>query len=197
MPVHSSCVALDFILLPESVVRDHCIRYNQNLNGRLVLGTEDRLPHCSLFMLAAERAALPAIRDAVKPLFQQAAGLQLTSQKVRVFNRKKRPSLIHLGIQKSESLVRLQIAAADLLTLFALQECPDSAFVMDPGEHVSESSRSWVLRFGEDSSANRYEPHITLGYGEAVENFIFPETFCVKPALFQLGIHCSCRRRLF
>jgi len=192
----SGPLALDVVLLPPPEIRQLCIEYSSRLNGRLLLGEKDRVPHCSLFMLCAASEAAVAIRALLTSFVVRMGRVECFIECIQAFRRKGCDPLVHLLIVKSPSILELQLEIARLLEPYVLDLCPDSAFVLDAGEALSESSHSWVLNFGECSSGDRYEPHITLGYGEPGGEYAFPGSFQAELALYRLGNHCSCRRRL-
>ena len=140
--------ALDLVLLPPPEFREICIRQNRLLDGILVLGGEDRVPHVSLFMGCVPESSLKSILSGMSTLPVPVQGVLCRVSGVRCYEREGRAPLVHLGLERSRALLDLQDAAQRLLSPYAEGRCPDSAFILDPGESLSASSRSWVLRFG-------------------------------------------------
>lgn len=99
-------------------------------------------------------------------------------------------------IERTRELLALHREALALLTAHRLpRRARREMLAVRTGERVSASTLRWIDRFAVDAAGPRYRPHITLGYGEPETTA--PFTFRGnRLALYQLGNHCTCARRL-
>lgn len=188
-------LAVNLVLLPEPGVRQWCLDCNRQLTGGLLLGERDRIPHISLRMAVVAETVLAGLAPAVAVLSRRAAGLMLPVGGMALIRRTGRPSLVLLRLERTPLLMGLFAAAAALLGPHARTVFPDGAFLLDPGEVLSPSTRTWAAAF---PGREEYEPHITLGCGDAVPELLFPRQIGIAAAaLCRLGTHGSCRKPLF
>jgi len=99
-----------------------------------------------------------------------------------------------LQIEKTETL---QLLHEEVMKLPARYFSYDvRAEMLLSTTEISESTLDWIKNYPEQSSFEKFFPHITIGYGE-IDNFSFPIKFSVlKLALCHLGNHCTCRQIL-
>jgi hypothetical protein len=68
-------------------------------------------------------------------------------------------------IEPTPQVLDLQARLLAAVTAFVGSDGTDAAFVRDPGEKISQSTRDWVERFVPDQiGAGKYIAHITVGF---------------------------------
>ena len=189
--------AVDVVLLPCEAMTNMAIAANAELAARfgkrIVLSTEDCLPHISLAMGCIEDGdvgqmgkVLRQIADKYAPRHLKIIGVQRTTnfsgEMVSVFT-----------VEKSERLERLhEKVMAELERFFGYDVTVD----MIAGGRADNSTIGWIKNYPANSSYANFSPHITIGYGR-FKGGSFPIEFGVSQlALCHLGNHCTCRRIL-
>jgi hypothetical protein len=193
-----SRIAVDVVLLPDEAMTNLAIRINRQLTGgrraAIVLNRHDCLPHISLAMgsMGAEDVARAeatlrglAAHAAVKTL--RVVGLASAGGDCAAMT-----SLLKVettdGLQGFHSRVMTEMAPLLSREVTAEMVCD---------EQVATSTLAWIARYREDASFERYDPHITIGFGRVETETAFPVTFQVtRLALCHLGNHCTCRKVL-
>lgn len=101
-----------------------------------------------------------------------------------------------LRLAAVEPLVRLHLRLLDALEDLDAGPGGAAAFLSDGGEPPRAADVAWVARFRADAAGSRFDPHVTLGVGAAVEPAAPIRTAAARVALCHLGRFCTCRRVL-
>ena len=65
-------------------------------------------------------------------------------------------------------------------------------------ENIKPPTLNWIHNYTKNSSYDNYGGHITIGFGDKIENLKTPIIFEAKRlALAQLGNNCTCRNIIF
>jgi hypothetical protein len=108
-----------------------------------------------------------------------------------------------LGIEPNRQVLDLQAALAAAVAPFTGSGGTDAAFVTDPGETISQTTKEWVETFVPDQTGANYTAHLTVGLDtvehlKALQAEPF-EAFDVHPAglaVYQLGNNGTARTLL-
>lgn len=181
-------LAIDIALIPQSPLLEKLVDFSNGIESaqgepKLGLSIDGKLPHVSVGMAFISEADLPT-------LIQKFSGRSLAIQPTG-FRELKREfgSTQYIDLELDSNLKRLH---AEVMK--SLREIRQVAGSQSFTEGVSERTANYVANFEDYAGAN-YHPHITLGYGELFEEFDLEKMDC-EIAIFQLGNHCTCHRRL-
>jgi hypothetical protein len=62
---------------------------------------------------------------------------------------------------------------------------------------VAETTLDWIRTYPRKAGYERFDPHITIGYGQGPSDLSLPIPFTASQlALCHLGNHCTCRKVL-
>jgi 2'-5' RNA ligase len=108
-----------------------------------------------------------------------------------------------LGVEPNKQVLDLQAALVAAVGPFTGQGGTDEAFVRDPGQEISQTTRDWVETYVPDQTGPSYTPHLTVGL-DTVEHLkelqAEPfDAFDVRPlglAVYQLGNNGTARTLL-
>ena len=108
-----------------------------------------------------------------------------------------------LGVQPNQQVLELQAALLAAVTLFTGSGGTDAAFVTDPGQQISPTTKDWVETYQPNQVGANYTAHLTVGLAtvadlKAMQAEPFDE-FDVHPvglAVYQLGNNGTARARL-
>jgi hypothetical protein len=188
-------LAVDVVLLPPAAVSRRAIAASARLRGPLRLGPR-AVPHVSLAMATVAAADLPSVVAWLRDAAPRFAPLALEIPRVEG-HASGRHVTAWYDIERTRDLMALHYEAVAVLEDLRSGTPHRRMLALGPGERVSASSLRWIQRFGTDAFGLRYHPHITLGYGAPAPEPALPIRFrASRLALFQLGSHCTCARRL-
>jgi 2'-5' RNA ligase len=99
-----------------------------------------------------------------------------------------------IGVERTQTLQTLhEKVMQELSSYFSYDVTEDMVLSPPPAE---ESTLLWIRNYPENSSYEKFLPHITIGYGQ-IGGLSFPSRFTAdKLALCHLGNHCTCRKVL-
>src|SRR5664279_1820455 len=108
-----------------------------------------------------------------------------------------------LGVQPNQQVLDLQAAIWDAVAPFTGTGGTDAAFVTDPGQQISATTKDWVETYQPNQVGANYTAHLTVGLAtvadlKAMQAEPFDE-FDVRPvglAVYQLGNNGTARARL-
>jgi hypothetical protein len=108
-----------------------------------------------------------------------------------------------LAVQPNQSVLDLQAALVSAVGAFTGTGGTSAAFVRDPGEEISQTTRDWVETYVPDQTGANYTAHLTVGLAtvedlKAMQAEPF-DAFDVHPislAVYQLGNNGTARTLL-
>jgi hypothetical protein len=192
-----SRIAVDIVLLPEADMADRAIAINQALvekhGSDIVLDRVHCLPHVSLAMGCIQPDALQAIASDLQSAKRKYPVKKLHVKHL-VQNHHGGTVVSSIELQAREDLQQLQVQVMRTLAPYFSYEVSESMFA---GERpIASSTLNWVQNFPQQSSGDKFQPHITLGYGPCAPVEL-PATFSPEAlAVCHLGNHCTCRKVL-
>lgn len=108
-----------------------------------------------------------------------------------------------LGVQPNQQVLDLQAALVDAVTPFTGSGGTDAAFVTDPGEQISQTTKDWVETYVPDQTGANYTAHLTVGLDTVehlksmqAEPFDAFDVHPVSLAVYQLGNNGTARTLL-
>jgi len=190
--------AVDIVLLPDEAMTDKAIKTNAELvrkyYSEIVLDKSNCLPHISIVMGCIEDSDIGAAGEILEKIAEQnpmgklnVIGVQVTEnakgEKASVFNVERTPQLQAIHEKVSQELARY----------FSYDVTGNMIYGND---EIAETTLLWIKNYREESSFEKFSPHITIGYGQA-EALARPIEFRASQlALCHLGNHCTCRKVL-
>jgi len=191
-------IAVDVVLLPSQEMTDAVIEANRELlklhPDKIILDRDNCLPHISLAMGCIEEADIADIEN----VLWQIAGLYATDELrfigIHIGTNSVGEKVTVIGVERTQSLQMLHEEVMQTLSsYFSYDVTADMVLSPPPAE---ESTLLWIRNYPENSSYEKFLPHITIGYGQ-IGGFSFPSRFTAdKLALCHLGNHCTCRKVL-
>jgi hypothetical protein len=108
-----------------------------------------------------------------------------------------------LGVEPNQRVLDLQAALLAAVTPFTGTGGTDAAFVTDPGQQISATTKDWIETYQPNQVGANYTAHLTVGLDtvdhlKAMQAEPFDE-FDVRPvglAVYQLGNNGTARARL-
>lgn len=198
-------IAVDIALLPSERDIPLLLEWNARLlaerDGAIRLAAEERpgcgLPHVSLAMGVLEAGRAPAVGDALAPLGPSLSvpteGLGSTREGLR--------TVTSLSLATTTELQDLQGAVLDIVRPhFTATPATAEMFAEAELDAPGETSCRWVTSYDRESTGKHFDPHVTLGYGDAeLLRPAAPSAAMELPVLglFHLGASCTCRRTLW
>jgi len=190
----SSAIAIDVAILPPETVAGPARRMNELLWQQTGLGfrfDDSHLPHVTLLQQVTEQARMAELLAAVERILSDTPPLDL-----RVVSPGKGRTSTWYAIEPTEELERLHERLFEGLAPLALDTITPAAFFAEEGEPARADDLLWVASYREQSSGERFTPHVTLGVGQ-IPPLTEPIPFLAgRIAVCQLGRFCTCRKVL-
>jgi 2'-5' RNA ligase len=191
-------IAVDVVLLPTEDIVDKAIAANKELlkqyAHKIVLDKENCLPHISLAMGCIDERNIDEIEKILKTAAKESSLGQLSAVCIHTESNQAGEKVSVFEIEKTEALQSLHEGVMKRLEPYFSYDVKADMVLSSSG--TGESTLDWIKNYPENSSFEKFFPHITIGYGE-INNFSFPVKFNVsKLALCHLGNHCTCRKIL-
>jgi 2'-5' RNA ligase len=182
-------VAIDIAILPPPEVTNRAIALSAALpagdSQGLLLGA-DCVPHITLAQQFVPSQSLDSLLARLDSALRDRAPLHL-----RVTGGGKGSNSVWMAIERSPELVKLHEQLLEAAEPFEVTTGDSTAFV---GDDARDRDVRWVREFRQQSSFDRFTPHITLGHASrppVIEPLDFVATVI---ALCHLGRFCTCRR---
>lgn len=190
-----SHVAVDVVLLPPAPVSRRAVAASARLQSRLRLGPR-AVPHITLAMASLRAEDVPAVVAWLRGAARRHQALDLTIPRAVA-----RPHGRHwtgwYEVARTPPLLALHRDAVRALERYRCGMPHRRMLAVPQGERVRAALLRFIARFGPDASGARYQPHVTLGYGVPLDEPGMPWHFrATRLALFQLGNHCTCARKI-
>lgn len=181
--------AIDVVLLPDGAMTDRAIEANAELvekfGAEIVLSKDNCLPHISLAMGCISESDIPAVADVLDTI---AKTNHLTNLKVTGVRTSGQASVFE--VQKTTELQSLHETVLKEVGPYLTSDVTND---MIYGGRAVESTLQWIRDYLQNSSFERFFPHITIGYGQ-MQDISSPIEFTASAlALCHLGNHCTCR----
>ena len=198
-------IAVDVVLLPSEEVAERAIRANRELLSqgpltekqcpdKIVLDKENCLPHISLAMGCIDESDIAGIEAILGTIAEQHSLGRLNSLGIHVGTNSAGEKVSVVPLETTEPLQSLHEEVMQTLAPYFSYDVTADMVLSPPP--ACESTLLWIRDYHENSSFERFFPHITIGYGQ-IEDFAFPGEFTVsRLALCHLGNHCTCRKIL-
>jgi hypothetical protein len=193
-----SSIAIDVVLLPDQSLTGLAIdaskKYSLRFPYGMALNTENCLPHISLAMGVIKQNQLSQFSGMLSTI---ASTWSICALKVRSC----RSYAISTGQIVAEFLLENTKDMQDLHEAVMCGLQPFESYTVYPkmiaGPHpIHDFTLLWITNYRKNSSFERFNPHITLGFG-TIERIDFPSHFSASSlALCHLGNWCTCRKVL-
>jgi hypothetical protein len=153
------------------------------------------LPHVTLIQQFAQRHDLKAIASVVDNIVEHQLPLKLSTMDISCAH-----ASSTLGVGLTDDLETLHRRLMERLQPFRDQRDrgdgnDQDAFLTD-GDGPRAADIEWVSTFRQQSSLQRFNPHITIGVGTLAARVTPSPFLATQLALCQLGRFCTCRRVL-
>lgn len=193
-------VAIDVVILPSEQVMDASVLHNKklakNTKQEIILDKETCIPHISLSMGVIDEKNVKEINKALHDLASHFNPLSLKANKIKTKGATNTKSVSWLVIEKTDKLQSLHNLIMTKMSSFWSHGVKPSMFVKVNGQEINTTSMKWVENYVEQSAFERFEPHITLGFGKAGK-LEKPLSFtATRLVLAHLGNNCTVRKVL-
>lgn len=194
-----SKISIDIVLLPDGAMAEQAINVSrllaQNFNDSILLDKETCLPHISLVLGVIEETDLPLIYQILEDIAHEFNPIKLVAD-IYQFKRISTGDLhSSYNIEKNPELKRIFETVVSRLRSFLTFDADFETLVSSPPSE--EITLEWINRYREKLSYEKFQPHITLGFGR-LDNVTAPIVFSAPAlALCRLGNYCTCRQVLF
>jgi hypothetical protein len=197
----SDLTAIDILVNPD----DATVQHAKTINARMRQSVPDGFtldathqPHITTLQRYVRTAQLDQLYDAVAATIAATDTASLTYQAVAIRHTDwgvPGQGLAVIVIQPSPTVLEFQAALLAAVTPYTQAGGTTAAFVTNPGEQISQSTRDWVEGFVPNQiGAGNYIAHCTVGFAtlddlETIEAEPF-DPFPVRPAsvaVFHLG----------
>lgn len=190
-------IAIDAVLLPEEEMTNKAIEVNRELvskyGQKIVLNKENCLPHISLAMGCIDDKDIDSIEQILRTIAKESLLRHLQVVEISAATTAEGQIVSVFSIEKTQQLQSLH---EDVMRRLEPYLSFDVTADMVNAAEVSESSLLWIKNYADNASFARFQPHITIGYGQA-DQINQPIKFQAgKLALCHLGNHCTCSRLL-
>jgi glycosyltransferase domain-containing protein len=205
MKKSQSKIAVDIVLLPPDEIMDKVIEANQVLlktfDNKIVLNKQNCFPHLSLAMGCINKDDIPKIDTVLKDIANKFSPLALTISDIRAGAISTGEKVSGFEIERTPDLQLLHETVMRKISQYFTYDVSLDMIYALPDQQVEEVTTYWIKNYAEESSFERFRPHITTGIGEVEgENggIKFPIKFnASKLALCHLGNYCTCGEILF
>ncbi len=188
-------IAVDVVLLVNDGMNQRAIVANSRLtDSEIVLDGVKCLPHISLCMGVLDDEQVGAVETVLADIAGKVSLGVLRVTGIFSTTDAKGQTVCSYVVEKTAALQKLHEQVMIGVGTYLSQDAKPEMFAGE--EQVSEGSLKWVREYPDESSFEKFQPHITIGYG-TVEDGPFPIEFgASKLALCHLGDHCTCRKVL-
>jgi len=197
----SDLTAIDILVNPD----DDSVQQAKNINARMRQSVPDGFaldathqPHITTLQRYVRTAELDQVYDAVASTITDTDMTALTYQAATIGHTDwgvPGQGLAVIVVQPSPAVLDFQAALIAAVTPYVESGGTATAFVTDPGEEISQSTRDWVEGFvPAQIGAGKYIAHITVGFAtlddlKVIEAEPF-DAFPIRPAsvaVYHLG----------
>ena len=194
-----SKIAIAVVLLPDNLMTEWAIEISKlqskKFNEKILLNGKNCLPHISLAMGVMESEKLPEAEKILKTIASIFKKFDLVAD---AYHGSEIPSgdiVSEFTIEKASELQSLHESILAKLEPFLSYDVSIDMVYSPPA--VEEITFHWIKNYKNNSSFEKFDPHITIGFGE-VGGVRTPISFTASTlALCHLGNYCTCRKILF
>lgn len=192
-------IAIDVIVLPPRNVQNRTVEISKNLfketgNDAILLDKEKCIPHVTLVMMCVDEDDLPKIKKIVEGVALQTKPLNLKFIKIESGPTPDGGRVSGLKIERTPEILGLHEELVRKTNPYRKKEAKIESLYQYP--KPTQATVTWINKFGEHSSFEKYNPHLTIGFG-TLKNIEMPPDFTAnKIAICQLGNYCTCRKML-
>jgi 2'-5' RNA ligase len=141
-----------------------------------------------------EETDIPSVEKILEAIAKETPPGNLKVLGIRASGNSKGETVSVFELEKKPQLQSLHEKIVDRLAPYLTSDVTEDMIYGD--EEVALSTLLWIKNYRQNSSFEKFFPHITIGYGR-IENQVSPVTFSAsKLALCHLGNHCTCRKIL-
>ncbi len=206
----SDLTAVDILINPDEATVQHArqvnVRMRQSVPGGFALD-DTHQPHITTLQRYVRTDDLEHVYDAVGQTLAETDVASLSYQAVAIGHGDwgvPGQGLAVLLVQPSLPVLDLQARLLTAVTPFVGSHGTAAAFVTDPGEEISQSTRDWVEGFvPAQIGPGKYIAHITVGFATLEDLKIIEaepfDAFAVRPAslaVYHLGNSGAARTKL-
>lgn len=193
-----SSIAIDVVLLPDQSLTELAIevsrRFSLNFPDGIALNAKNCLPHISLAMGVIEQNRLKEISEVLSKVASHRGINSLIIRSCRSVTISTGKIVSELSLEKTKNLQDLHEAVMNGLQPFVSYIV--SPHMVAPPHPIDDFTLSWIANFRKNSAFERFNPHITLGFG-VVGPIDLPSRFSASAlALCHMGNWCTCRKVL-
>ena len=194
-----SKITIDVVLLPDEPMANQAIevseRQSEKFNDKIVLHKEKCLPHISLAMGAIEESDLPEVDKILLEIASHFRIFKLTADSYHSYKNPSGEIVSEFTVEKTSALQSLHEMIMNKLKPFLSYDVLITMVFSPPT--VEEITLYWIKNYAEKLSFEKFQPHITVGFGE-LDDVNAPIAFAASTlALCHLGNYCTCRKVLF
>ena len=183
------------MLLPPEEIMDQAIAINATFSDRSIeLGKKSTYPHISLYMGVLDVQNLDLLTTKIEQAAHDYLSLPLTIDGIVSTIRSNGKAGSVWNIRSNPPLQSLHETIIKESSPFLSSKVKEE---MVASKEVNPGTLEWISAYAIESSSERFEPHITLGLGQA-EPLRKPITFTAsRIAICHLGNYCTCQRILW
>ena len=189
-------IAIDVVILPPEWIMDKVIEINKELDrDRYVLNKENCIPHVSLCMGIIEEKDTSRIKELLQTISERFSPIKIEIDNIGIHTTSEDLKISGFNLRKGKELQALHEEIVKNLEPFFKGKATPDMLAYSAG--VRESSLETIENYTKKSSFEKFEPHISLGFG-TTERTDFPSSFkASKLAMCHLGSDCTCIKILF
>ena len=189
--------AVDFVILPPQPVVDLTISLNKKFcnDSIIVLDKDHCFPHISMLMGCIRSDQLDIATTLLKKVALNHKAMMLEMSRISTVDTNS-GVVMALDVEANEALNRMHEKLVETFVPLITRDATHSD--MFDGSHTNVSTLNWINNFVEQSCAENFWPHITIGYlkDNGISD-IEPISFrASRIAICHLGSYCTCRRIL-
>jgi len=197
MSVQINSIAIDIVLLPPDKVMQICKKINAKLWSQTKIGfpfDDTHLPHISLMQQYVKTNQLVEVGNVIELIASKTKSLSLkiTGIETEEFDGS---NVSSFEITKSAEILKLHESLLQAMELYSTTG-DQKSWYQDPGEIIVDAILDYTNSFREKYSHDKFQPHITLGFGPT-PIFNQPLSFTAsRLAICRLGNNDTCRKIL-
>jgi hypothetical protein len=206
----SELTAVDILIEPDDASIERAREVNQRMPLSIPAGItldDTHLPHITMLQRYLITADIDAVYTAIEKTLTttDTAALSYHVPGITYSEHWGPPgqAAAVLGVQPNQQVLDLQAALVEAVAPFTGSGGTDAAFVTDPGEQISQTTKDWVQTYVPDQTGANYTAHLTVGLDTVehlkslqAEPFDAFDVHPVSLAVYQLGNNGTARTLL-